>query len=122
MWLIFTLMSFSVYRITRFIILDSLIEMWRERFYEWVLSPLSHDDKKMVLDYHEDGPLRTLPAWRRKLYQLSSCPFCISAYVAGAVLVTTLWVSDFSFPMPVWWWLGIWTGGLIVYRIIDADD
>lgn len=120
-WLTFVLLCFVTYRVTRFIVLDSLIEVWREKFYNALLAPLSESDRRLVLDLHEDAPLRILPWWRRKFYQLFSCPFCISVWIAGAVVsITNQWYE--ALPLPVWWWLAVSTGSLIVYRIIDAED
>jgi hypothetical protein len=109
------------YRVTRFVILDSLIERWRERFYEWTLSPLNETERSCVIDVHEDWPLRKLPWWRRKLYQLFSCPFCISVWVAGGAVALTIWLVD-GVPMPAWVWLGASAHGLEVYTRIDAED
>lgn len=113
-------LSAVTYRVTRFIILDSLIDGWRKSFYEWALSPLSDFDRTLVLDQHIDDPLDELPAWRKKLYQLFSCPFCISVWVAaGAVALQHLFADDA--PTPIWTWLAVATGGLIFYAIIDSE-
>ena len=43
------------------------------------------------------------PYW---LADLISCPWCVSAYVAGAVVAGTWWAADL--PAPVLWWLAVW--------------
>ena len=121
MLLTFVILSFVVYRVTRFIVLDSLIERVRERFYLWLLSPLDPMETSEVIDVHQDEPLRKLPTWRRKLYQLFSCPFCISVWVAAGAVALHVWLVE-PLPYPVWYWLGIATGGLLVYRVIDAEE
>jgi hypothetical protein len=120
--LLILILSLVTYRVTRFIILDSLIERWRERFYEWILSPLDENERACVIDVHEDWPLRKLPWWRRKSYQLFSCPFCISVWVAGGAVILTELLADFDVVMPAWTWLAISALSLVVYKYIDAED
>jgi hypothetical protein len=120
--LLILILSLVTYRVTRFIILDSLIERWREHFYEFILDPLDDADMDLVLTLHEDGPLHQLPWWRRKIYQLFSCPFCISVWVAGGAVALTEWLTDFDVVMPVWTWLAISALSLVVYTYIDAED
>jgi hypothetical protein len=115
-------LGFTTYRVTRFVVLDSLIENVRSAFYEWLLSPLTEAQRETVLELHEDAPLQLLPMWRRKLYHLFSCPFCISVWVAGGAVILTDWVTNFDVKMPVWTWLATSTVALVCYAYIDAED
>lgn len=121
MWLMFVLMSFAVYRITRLVLLDSWIDGFRSKAYEAILSPLSPEDRFLVLTVHQEEVLETLPAWRKKLYQLLSCPYCFSGWVSLAVLVGVDVITEADFEAWFLWWMGIWTGALLVYTIIDSD-
>ena len=121
MWLTFVLMSFAVYRVTRLALLDSWIDGTRTKVYEKILAPLSEEDRFLVLSIHQEEVLESIPAWRKKAYQLLSCPYCFSGWVSLAVLIGVDVITDADFPGWFLWWMGIWTGGLIVYSIIDAD-
>lgn len=110
------------YRVTRFIILDSLIENVRARAFEWLLSPLEPAQRETVMELHEDAPLQELSMWRRKLYQLLSCPFCISVWVGAGAVFLTDWLTAFDVRLPVWTWLATSTVALVVYAYIDAED
>lgn len=107
--LLFVVHAFVVYRVTRFVILDDVIEELRDR----VLNKL--------LDGLEEDQLRLLPLWRRKLYTLLNCPFCVSIYVAAGVTLAHRWVVE-PLPVPVWWWVAIAAASLVAYAYIDSDD
>lgn len=88
-----------VYRVTRFIGLDTLIERTRER----------------VIDRLESK--RRL--WREKLAELITCPFCATIWVSAGA--TAAYHFDLL-PDFVWWWLAAATIALIIWAIIDSED
>ena len=94
--LINVVMVFASYRITRFLISDTLIDEPRG----WVLTKI-----------WGDGGLR------RKLHELLTCPICLSVWIsAGVVAVTNHWVS---IPVPWITWLGVCGGVLLLWRWIE---
>lgn len=107
--LTFLILGLVVYRVTRFIILDDLIEGTRDRVLNGLLAGRSEDE------------LGSLPLWRRKLYTLLNCPFCVSIYVAAGVVLAHRWIVE-PLPAPVWWWLGTATVALVVYTYIDSEE
>jgi hypothetical protein len=99
--ILIVILGLVTYRVSRFIILDTLIEGWRDVFHSWLLS-------KPKL-------------WRVKLEELLGCPFCVSIWVSAGACLLTRWLVG-SFAMPVWVWLGAATVALVVWEIIDAEE
>jgi hypothetical protein len=104
LWLLLVIWSAATYRVTRLIVLDTLIEEPRDKVMDW-------------LERYK-GERR--PAWKQKLSELLGCPYCVSAYVSAGVLVAHRVIVG-SFPVPVWFWLAVWTGGLVIYAYIDSE-
>ena len=88
------------YRVSRFIVLDTLIEGWRDVFHSWLL--------------------RKPKLWRVKLEELLGCPFCVSIWVSAGAVALTDWQT--SVPLPVWVWLGAAVVALVVWEYIDSKD
>lgn len=93
-------LSLVVYRVTRFIMFDTLIEMQRK----WFLA--------VVVVGKQPGPVRI------KLHDLFTCFFCLSVWVAAATVAITDAVT--SVPMPVWTWLAVAGAALIPWRFIEG--
>lgn len=91
------LLSLVTYRITRFLIDDTLIDNQRI----WVHQLLVGKSSK----------------FRYKLYELVTCKFCLSIWVAAVVTACTDAVG--SVPMPVWMWLGSAAGALVVWQVAE---
>lgn len=89
------------YRVTRFIILDTLINEQRR----WVKFKLIGDGSP--------GPVRV------KLLDLLSCPYCLSVWIALGAVALTMPFADV--PMPVWTWLATCTASLAFWRYIEQD-
>lgn len=99
------IISAVTWRVTRFILLDTLLNPVRKRFEAW-------------LREHEEHS--AFARWAAALY---TCAFCVSIWVsAGAV---SLWCAI------TWWWIGwlfipVWlmgsTGCMVLYRYIDPPD
>jgi hypothetical protein len=112
------LWSAATYRLGRFVALDKLIEGWRD----WVLAKLT----TVEVDGHElqlaqyDPRYEVIPLWRRKLVDLLGCPFCVTAYTSAAAIAVTRPFID-GVPLPVLTWLAAWTGGLVIWQIIDSE-
>lgn len=97
------LLSLVVYRTTRFLIDDSLIDEPRWWLEDKIKGKWSSID---------------MPGWRAKLVELMGCPYCVSAYVAaGATALTDLYTSV---PLPVWVWLASMGGAMIVWRFVET--
>lgn len=90
------------YRVTRFVIDDTLIDTPRAWFHH-----------RLLTRTHRLFPTKA----RVKVYELLTCPFCLSVWVAaGTVVVTNMVVSV---PLPVWMWLGAAAVALMVRRVVD---
>lgn len=99
---IIIVLSLVTYRVTRFLLLDSLIEVTRDRVYTWL----------------ETHPNR----FTMKLVELIRCPYCITIWVAAGAVVATIMFTDASVPMPVFAWLAVAAASLVWWRIIDPKD
>lgn len=96
--IVLLVLSAVTYRVSRFIVHDSLIDAPRNKIYDW----LEH---------------REHPFWL-KIHELIGCPWCITIWIAaGAVAVHHVVVEDV--PVPIWTWLAVATGSLIIWEIID---
>lgn len=105
----FLVLALTTYRITRFAILDTLIDEPRDAVHSWLLR------------VDDDGDI---PMWRFKLQDLLSCPYCLSVWVAAAVVAFwSLVVRDEWLGWP-FLLIGPAAAGasLIPYRYIDSDD
>ena len=104
--------SLATFRLTRLVVEDTLLYGPRR----WVMSKLKGVAKERFDD--ADFALLIAPsALRQKLAELLGCPYCVSAYAAGAVYAGCEWRE--SVPLPLLFWLAIWSGGLVAYKIVD---
>lgn len=93
-------LSAVVYRVSRFLVLDTLIDEPRDKLLDQL-------ERRQGLVYS-------------KLFDLIGCPFCISVWVAaGAVAVHHYAVDDV--PVPIWTWLAVATGSLVFWAVIDDE-
>lgn len=93
-------LSAVTYRVSRFIVLDTLIDAPRN----WVLS---------WLEMHPN-------MFTNKLLELLGCPWCITIWVAaGAVAIQDQLID--GMPVPIWAWLAVATGSLVFWGIIDNE-
>jgi len=88
-------LALATYRVTRFLILDDLIE--RPRI--WVYMRLSR--------------------WP-KVLELAGCPWCLSVWIAGALTAVAAVAS--SVPLPVLSWLAVAGGAMIPWRYMEFDN
>lgn len=102
-WII--VLSLVTYRVTRFLIEDSLIAAPRFHLKRWISG-------------NEAGiKLFNTPKWRAKLIELSECPYCISVWVAlAATLISS---AAASVPQPVWVWLATCGGTMMVWTFVE---
>ena len=109
-FLLLILLAATTYTIGRVIALDGLFEELRDAYLDWVTAGVRNGDPGW----------EALPVWRKKLATVVQCPHCVTAYpAAAAVAVTDIWFVDL--PMPVLWWFGAWSLGLVFWAIVDSD-
>ena len=93
-------LSAVVYRVSRFIALDTLIDGTRDK----------------AIDFFERHP----SFFWGKIRELLGCPWCITIWI-GAFTVIAQYIFVGDVPMPVWTWLAISSGALVFWAIIDDD-
>jgi hypothetical protein len=93
-------LAFVVYRITRFLIKDTLIDGQRQ----WVHSKILGVNPK---------------AWRDKLYELIDCPYCLSVWIAAGTVAAT--DAFTSVPLPVLAWLSTCGATMVLWHIIEVE-
>lgn len=96
------ILGLVTYRVSRFLVLDTLIDEIRDRVIGW-LEPRQHR-----------------LGWR-KLLDLLGCPYCITVWVAAGAVAAHHFIVD-PVPMPVWTWLGVATVSLAVWAVIDNEE
>ena len=94
-------LSAVTYRVSRFIILDTLIDEPRN----WVMDKLEMRPNLLT----------------SKLIDLLGCPYCITIWVSAAVVAITSAVG-YDMPLPVWSWLAVASGALVVWNLVDSED
>jgi hypothetical protein len=113
-WLTFIVLIGVVWRVTRFITKDDLIEGTRKKVLAWLEKWKAPDDP----DYRK-GLTTDLLAF--KAWTLLTCPWCVSIYISAATLVAyRIFVDDV--PMPIFMWLAIAGFSLVPYNYLDGED
>jgi len=97
-WLILTV--FATYRITRFLIADSLIDGTRNRVKVWLAERSDH-----------------LAA--SKLFDLIDCPYCVSVWIAGALTAINVDRID-GIRDALLVWLGVAGATMLVWRNVES--
>lgn len=110
---IFVLNALLVYRVTRFVIEDTLIDGIRNKVLGWIVGS--------QVEMGPDGmpKLRIPSLWRRKLRELLTCPYCLSAYVAAAATIVT--DHYYNVPLPWFYWLAVAAASLMVWRYVEQN-
>lgn len=105
-WLLFVLLSLTVYRVTRLVVRDEFPPI------RWVRTRLAGDDARGV-------PARSWsPEWLRDLV---SCQWCASGWVAlGATLV--LDAQTAGLPSTLLWWFASWGLGAALLNYEDRPE
>lgn len=103
--------SLVAYRVTRFLLRDSLIDGPRKWLYEKLLRP------------YRTNLAAPGQRWRDKVYELLDCPYCTSVWVAAAT-VAAVDAHGVSVPMPLFAWLATASGAMVVWRVVErsGDD
>lgn len=98
---VFVLLSFVVYRATRFVIEDGLIVEPRM----WLL-------RKILPDKNDS-------MWRSKLHYLIRCPYCLGIWFSAAAVVILCQFQ--SVPLP--WLMGgaVSGGAMAVWRYVEQN-
>lgn len=100
------LLSLVAFRVTRFILEDSLIEEPRE----WLRRKLIGIPK---------GINQPMPVWRRKLLEIIECPWCMSVWVSAGTVGLAWLTWDAPRPPLFWEWLSVCAGSVILYFLAD---
>lgn len=114
MWLtLVVVLSFVTWRVTRFVLDDSLFREQRNWLLAKILRVPSRDRSYMSMKAEAEEQ----SWWRTKLFDLFTCPYCFSVWVAAGAVALTDWQT--SVPFPVWTWLAASTGALMTRRWIE---
>jgi hypothetical protein len=100
------LLSLVAFRVTRFILEDSLIEEPRE----WVRRKLIGMPSSMA---------KPMPVWRRKLLEIVECPWCMSVWVSAGTVALAFFTWDAPRPPLFWEWLFVCGASIILYHLAE---
>lgn len=99
--ILIVILSAVVYRVGRFLILDTMFEGTRAQVFGRLA-------------------MRERFIWH-KIAELLGCPYCITVWIAAAACFAwRIFVEPF--PAPVFVWLAVSTGSLLFWRAIDYED
>jgi hypothetical protein len=112
-----------VYRVTHLFLMDTLIDEPRDKLLDW-LTTVEQDGIVRVVDpKREPHVFRDyVPLWKRKTYELLTCPFCFSVHVAWVTVLLHDAFIDPNLPYPMWYWVALSTSSLLVWKYVDGDD
>ena len=106
----FVVLSAVTYRVGRFLLLDSLIDELRDKLY-----------LRLTVGGTEVGS--PVAAWRMKLIDLMTCSYCITIWIAAAVVV--FWSLVVRGEWIGWEFLLVWpavaAGSLVWWTYIDSE-
>lgn len=115
----FIILSYVTYRVTRFTQKDSLLGDLRGWLFPRLLGPPRFTKVDIA------NPVPTLPQqvppswWRVKLYELLTCPYCWSVWVAAGAVALADW--RISIPLPVFMWVAVAGGAMSVWRQVENE-
>lgn len=114
----YVILAASVYRLARFIIMDSIWDDTRDKFLNWLTTGEDAFGERHPIDNRVDPEhWRKLNFLKRKVAELMGCPWCVTIWVAGAVIA-----ADYFLPVePFFYFLALSTGGLVFWAIIDNE-
>jgi hypothetical protein len=112
-------LSLVTFRVTRFVLSDSLIAQPRNAFKGRLLGETTRDAHELDLAYQAEITARDsrVAGWRLKLYELFDCHYCFSVWVSAGAVALTDWQT--SVPLPVWMWLAATAGALVIWRFVE---
>lgn len=85
-WLI--VIAFASYRITRFLVIDSLTENLRNKIHAWLANTRSQ--------------FRLVTWVANKLVELTSCTFCAGVWVTALLYSWLLGIGPWDWPREAW--------------------
>jgi hypothetical protein len=94
------ILSLVVYRLGRFVVLDTMFEGTRDKVLGWM-----HRRDRFF--------------WH-KLAELLGCPYCITVWIAAGACLAWRWFVA-PFPAPVFVWLAVAAGSLMAWRVVDSE-
>ena len=110
----YIILSAVVYRVSRFIIMDT-------GFMDWLTGRVDEGGERITVDKHDDPvSWRQLNFVKRKTAELMGCPWCVTVWIAAAVVLLT-WLFSDDLPMPWFYWPALSAGGLVFWAIIDHE-
>lgn len=104
----FVILAFAVYRITRFLIHDTLIEKQRL----WVY-------RKIAKAVPAEGGGYRIPEGRTKLLELLQCPWCLSIWIAAGTVFAAS--RRRSIPLPVIYFPALGGAAVYIWDHIDGS-
>ena len=122
---LFVILAFLVARVTRFIWLDDLIKGSRTKLKAWL--QLGHIPEDVVgspkmeewlNEYHNNHPQRAF--FRNKAYDLIDCAWCISIWVSGFTIAALYLFTDYTLPLPVFWWPALSMAAVVQLQWTDG--
>ena len=117
----FLILSAVVYRVSRFILLDSIWDDTRDRLMNWLTTGVGIEGERRPIDNRtEPEQWRQLNFVKRKAAELMGCPWCVTVWIAAAVVLLT-WACSDDLPMPWFYWPALSAGGLVYWAVIDSD-
>jgi hypothetical protein len=91
--LVFVLLSLTTYRVTRLLVSDKITESVRERVALW--AEYRWQSKHAVVDADD-------PEWKSKLAYFITCPWCVSIWVGGFLVLAADMVTSVPLPALTW--------------------
>lgn len=112
-------LAFAAYRVNRFIIRDTLIEVQRDWLLKRIVRNWATDHEGDIIPEPMALAQGLIPKWRLKLHEVLTCPWCMSVWVSAGTVGLAWLTWDHPRPPLLWEWLSVAGASIGLYWAIE---
>jgi hypothetical protein len=112
-------LAFAAYRVTRFIIEDTLVDAQRDWLLKRILRNWATDHEMKIIPEPMANSQGLISKPRLKLYEVLVCPWCMSVWVSAGTVGLAWATWDHPRPPLLWEWLFVAGASIGLYWAIE---